>query len=57
MLGQTVGVYPISNSTPEPIIAELSRIIDAGQGGLSQDLVKLEAISRQNAILVVARKP
>ena len=28
MLGQTVGVYPISNSTPEPIIAELSRIID-----------------------------
>ena len=57
MLGQTVGVYPISNSTPEPIIAELSRIIDSGQGGLSQDLVKLEPIARQNAILVVARKP
>ena len=28
-----------------------------GQGGLSQDLVKLEPISRQNAILVVTRKP
>ena len=57
MLGQTVGVYPVSNSTPEPIIAELNRIIDAGQGGLSQDLVKLEPIGRQNAILVVTRKP
>jgi general secretion pathway protein D len=57
MLGQSVGIYPISSSTPEPIITELNRIIDAGQGGLSQDLVKLEPIGRQNAILVVTRKP
>ena len=56
MMGQTIGIYPVSNSAPEPIIAELNRIIDAGQGGLSQDLVKLEAIGRQNAILVVTRK-
>ena len=56
MLGQTVGIYPVTNSTPEPLIAELNRIIDSGQGGLSQDLVKLEPIARQNAILVVARK-
>jgi general secretion pathway protein D len=57
MIGQSVGIYPINNSTPEPIIAELERIIDAGEGGLSHNLVKLEPISRQNAILVVARKP
>jgi general secretion pathway protein D len=38
-------------------MAELSRIVDSGQGGLSQDLVKLEPIGRQNAILVVTRKP
>jgi general secretion pathway protein D len=57
MTGQSIGIYPISNSTPEPIINELNRIIDAGQGGLSQDLVKLEPIGRQNAILAVARKP
>ncbi len=56
MLGQSIGIYPVSNSTPEPIIAELNRIIDSGQGGLSQDLIKLEAISRQNAILVVTGK-
>jgi general secretion pathway protein D len=57
MTGQSIGIYPVSNSTPEPIINELNRIIDAGQGGLSQDLVKLEPIGRQNAILAVARKP
>src|SRR5262245_53653748 len=57
MMGQSIGIYPVSNSTPEPIINELSRIVDSGQGGLSQDLVKLEPIGRQNAILVVTRKP
>jgi general secretion pathway protein D len=57
MLGQSVGIFPVSNSTPEPIIAELERIIDAGEGGLSQNVVKLETIGRQNAILAVTRKP
>ncbi len=57
MRGQSVGIYPVSNSTPEPVIAELEKIIDAGEGGLSQNLVKLQPIGRQNAILVVTRKP
>lgn len=57
MKGQAIGIYPVSNSTPEPIIAELERIIDSGQGGLSQNVVKLEPISRQNAILVVTHRP
>lgn len=57
MAGQSVGIYPVSNSTPEPVIAELERIIDSGEGGLAQNLVKLQPIARQNAILVVARKP
>ena len=56
MMGQTIGIYPISNSTPEPIITELNNIIDSGKGGLSQDLVKLAAIDRQNSILVITRK-
>jgi general secretion pathway protein D len=56
MLGQSIGIYTVNNSTPEPIITELNHIIDAGRGGLSQDLVKLEPIDRQNAILVVTRK-
>jgi general secretion pathway protein D len=57
MRGQSVGVYPVSNSAPEPMIAELDKIIDGGEGGLSQNLIKLQPIARQNAILVVTRKP
>ena len=57
MRGQSVGIYPVSNSTIEPVMAELERIINSGEGGLSQNLVKLQPISRQNAILVVSRRP
>jgi general secretion pathway protein D len=57
MRGQSVGIYPVQNSTPEPIISELERIMDTGDGGLAQGAVKLQAIGRMNAIMVVARKP
>jgi general secretion pathway protein D len=57
MRGQSVGIYPVSNSAPEPIISELEKIVDSGEGGLSQNVVKLQSVGRQNAILVVTRKP
>ncbi len=57
MRGQSVGIYPIANSAPEPIIAELEKIMDSGESGLSQNVVKFQSISRLNAILVVSRKP
>jgi general secretion pathway protein D len=57
MRGQSVGIYPISNSGPEPIIAELEKIMDSGESGLSQNVVKFQAVGRLNAILVVSRKP
>jgi general secretion pathway protein D len=57
MRGQSVGIYPVHNSTPEPVISELEKIMDTGEGGLSQNLVKLQAIGRLNSILVVASKP
>jgi general secretion pathway protein D len=57
MAGQSVGIYPIKNTTPEPIIGELDKILDSGDGGLSQNLVKLQPVARLNAILVVTRKP
>ncbi len=57
MRGQSVGVFPVSNSTPEPVITELQKIVDSGEGGLSESLVKLQPIARQNAILAVTRKP
>jgi general secretion pathway protein D len=57
MRGQSVGIYPVHNSTPEPLIAEIEKILDSGEGGLSQSLVKLQPVGRLNAILVVTRKP
>jgi len=55
--GQSVGIYPVRNSTPEPIIGELERIMDSGEGGLSQSLVKLQPIARLNAVMVISSKP
>lgn len=57
MRGQSVGVFPVRNTTPEPLITELEKILDSGDAGMSQNLVKLQPIARLNAILVVARKP
>ncbi len=55
--GQSVGIFPVRNTTPEPLVAELEKILDSGEAGLSQNLVKLQPITRSNAVLVVARKP
>jgi len=57
MRGQSVGIYPVRNSVPEPLIAELEKVMDAGEGGLNQNLVKFQAVGRQNSILVVTRRP
>ncbi len=57
MRGQSVGVFPIHNSTPDPIVAEIEKIMDAGEGGLSQNMIKFQSVPRLNAILVVTRKP
>ena len=55
--GQSVGMYPVQNSAPEPIVAELEKIMNSGESGLGHDLVKFEAVARLNSILVVAAKP
>jgi general secretion pathway protein D len=55
--GQSVGMYPVQNSTPEPIVGELEKIMDSGESGLGHGLVKFQAVSRLNSILVVAAKP
>src|ERR1700724_4165077 len=46
MRGQSGGIYPINNSAPEPMIAELEKIMDTGDSGLSQNLVKFQVVSR-----------
>lgn len=57
MRGQSVGIFPVRNSTPEPLISEIEKIMDSGEGGLSQNVVKFQPIGRLNSILVVSQKP
>ncbi|MGH6936801.1 MAG: secretin N-terminal domain-containing protein, partial [Methylocella sp.] len=57
MRGQSVGIFPVHSTQPEPLVVELQKILDTGEDGLSQHLVKLQPVSRLNAVLVVARKP
>lgn len=57
MRGQSVGIFPVRNSTPEPVITEIEKIMDSGEGGLSQSVIKFQPISRLNSILVVSQKP
>ena len=54
--GQSVGIYPVRNSNPETVIAELEKIMETGEGGLGQNVVKFQPIQRLNAVLVVSRK-
>ncbi len=57
MRGQSVGIFPVRNSSPEPVIADIEKIMDSGEGGLSQNVIKFQPISRLNSILVVSQKP
>lgn len=57
MKGQSVGIFPIANSNPEPIISELEKILDSGEGGVSQSVIKFQPVGRMNAVLAVTRKP
>jgi general secretion pathway protein D len=57
MRGQSVGIFPVQYSNPEPIVAELEKILDSGEGGMSQGNVKFQVMARMNGILVVSKKP
>src|SRR6478609_9085689 len=57
MRGQSVGIFPISSGSPAPVIAELEKIVDSGENGLSQNIIKFMPIARLNAVMVVTKKP
>lgn len=57
MRGQSVGIFPVRNSAPEPVITEIEKIMDSGEGGMSQNMIKMQPIARLNSILVVTQKP
>jgi general secretion pathway protein D len=55
--GQSVGIYPVYNGAPATLVTELEKIMDSGESGLSHNMVKFQALERQNSILVVTSKP
>jgi general secretion pathway protein D len=57
MRGQSVGIFPVTSGPPAPIITELEKIVDSGENGLSQNVVKFQPIARLNAIMVVSKRP
>ncbi len=57
MRGQSVGIFPISSGPPAPLIAELEKIVDSGENGLSQNILKFQPMARLNAIMVVSKNP
>src|ERR1700719_4309675 len=57
MRGQSVGIFPVSSGPPAPIIAELEKIVDSGENGLNQNVIKFQPIVRLNAIMVVSKRP
>ena len=57
MRGQSVGIFPVSSGAPATIITELEKIVDSGENGLSQNVIKFQPIARLNAIMVVSKRP
>jgi general secretion pathway protein D len=55
--GQSVGLYPIRNGSSSVVASELEKIMDTGEAGLGHGLVKLQDITAQNVVLVVAARP
>jgi general secretion pathway protein D len=52
---QSVGVYPLKSTSPETMIEELERILETSEGGVGQNLIRFQPISRMNAVMVVSK--
>ncbi len=52
---QSVGIFPVHNSSAATMMPELTRVLDIGQGGRGRNTISVQAIERSNAILVVAK--
>ncbi|MBO0765909.1 MAG: type II secretion system secretin GspD [Hyphomicrobiaceae bacterium] len=54
--GQSAGIFPLTNSTPDEIIAELTQAMNAEEGDLLGKMVRFQPLERLNAVLVLARQ-
>ncbi|HLH10526.1 MAG TPA: type II secretion system secretin GspD [Methylovirgula sp.] len=51
---KSVAILPLKYATPEQVIAELNGILDTGKGGISENMVQMQPLSRMNAVLAVS---
>lgn len=54
LANESVGIFPIRNSTAATMMPELNRVLDLGEGGRGRNTVRIQPIDRTNSILVVA---
>jgi general secretion pathway protein D len=54
--GQSAGIYPLTHSTPDELITELTQVMQADQGDLTAKMIRFQPITRLNAVLVLARQ-
>jgi general secretion pathway protein D len=54
--GQSAGIFPLTHSTPDEIIAELTQAMNAEEGDLLGKMVRFQPLQRLNAVLVLARQ-
>lgn len=52
---QSVGIFPVNNSSAAAMMPELTRVLDIGEGGRGRNTIRVQPIERSNAILVVAK--
>ena len=54
--GQSAGIFPLTNSTPDELIADLTQAMSAEEGDLLGKMVRFQPLQRLNAVLVLARQ-
>ena len=54
--GQSAGIFPLTHSTPDELINELTQTMQAEQGDLVAKMVRFQPIHRLNAVLVLSRQ-
>jgi general secretion pathway protein D len=54
--GQSAGIFPLTHSTPEELIADLTQAMSAEDGDLMGKMVRFQPLQRLNAVLVLARQ-
>jgi general secretion pathway protein D len=54
--GQSAGIFPLTHSTPDELIGELSQAMGTEEGNLLTRMVRFQPLQRLNAVLVLARQ-